>query len=192
MPVDLLDGMGVVAAAQQTVSDWVALRNQVHHALLRAQASQKHYADARHHDVNFNVGYSVLLATKNLRLQGPRKLHDHFVGPFRVLQKIGKMVYKLDVSGGRYRQALSIIHDIFHVSLLRPHRDNGLGTDVPPIVIDEYVEFEVEAILKHRQIRGEDQYLVRWKGYDQSEDMWLNRAQLEHSAQLLEELRRQL
>ena len=89
MPVDLLDGMGVVEAAQQTVSDWVALRNQVHHALLRAQASQKRYADARRHDVNFNVVDLVLLATKNLRLQGPRKLQDRFVGPFKVLQRIG-------------------------------------------------------------------------------------------------------
>ena len=49
----------------------------------------------------------------------------------------------------------------------------------------------METILKHRQIRGEDQYLVRWKGYDQLEDMWLNEAQLEHSAQLLEDYRRQ-
>ena len=89
MPVDLLDGMGVVEATQQTVSDWVALRNQVHHALLRAQALQKRYADARCRDVNYNVGNLVLLATKNLRLQGPRKLQDRFVGPFRVLQKIG-------------------------------------------------------------------------------------------------------
>ena len=89
MPVDLLDGMGIVEAAQQTVSDWVALRNQGNHALLRAQESQKHYADARHRDVNYNVGDLVLLATKNLRLQGPRKLQDRFVGPFRVLQKIG-------------------------------------------------------------------------------------------------------
>ena len=89
MPVDLLDGMGVVEAAQQTVSDWVALRNQVHHALLRAQASQKRYTDARRRDVNFNVGDLVLLATKNLRLQGPRKLQDRFVGPFKVLQRIG-------------------------------------------------------------------------------------------------------
>ena len=60
------------------------------------------------------------------------------------------------------------------MSLLRPHHDNGLETDVPPIEVDGDVEFEVEAILKHRQIRGEDQYLVRRRGYDQSEDMRLN------------------
>ena len=156
MPVDLLDGMGVVEATQQTFSDWVALHNQVHHALLCVQASQKRYTDARHRDVSFNVSDSVLLATKNPCLQGPHKLQDHFVGPFRVLQKIGKMVYKLDLSGECYCQALHNIHDIFHVSLLRPHRDNGLGTDIPPIDIDGDVEFEVEAILKHRQIRGED------------------------------------
>ena len=162
MPVDLLDGMGVVEAAQQTVSDWVALRNQVHHALLRAQASQKRYADARRRDVNYNVSDLVLLASKNLRLQGPRKLQDRFVGPFRVLQRIGKTAYKLDLSGGHHRQALRNIHDVFHVSLLRPHGDNGLGTDVPPIDVDGEMEFEVEAILRHRQIRGKDQYLVRW------------------------------
>ena len=52
MPVDLLGGMGVIEAAQQTVSDWVALRNQLHHALLRAQALQKRYADARRRDIN--------------------------------------------------------------------------------------------------------------------------------------------
>ena len=82
MPVDLLDGMGVVEAVQQTVSDWVALRNQVHHALLCAQVLQKHYADARRRDVNYNVSNLVLLATKNLCLQGPHKLQDRFVGPF--------------------------------------------------------------------------------------------------------------
>ena len=73
-----------------------------------------------------------------------------------MLQKIGKMAYKLDLSGGCSHQALRNIHDIFHVILLKPHRDNGLGTDIPPIDIDGEVEFEVEAILKHRQIRGED------------------------------------
>ena len=77
------------------------------------------------------------------------------------MQKIGKTAYQLDLSGGRYCQALRGIHDIIHVSLLRPHHYNRLGTDVPPIEVDGDVEFELEAILKHRQIRGKDQYLVR-------------------------------
>ena len=85
MPFDLLDGMGVVEATQQTVSDWVALRNQVHHALLRAQALQKRYADAQRRDVNYNIDDLVLLTMKNLRLQGLRKLQHRFEGPFRVL-----------------------------------------------------------------------------------------------------------
>ena len=67
-----------------------------------------------------------------------------------MLQRIGKTAYKLDLSRGRYRQALRNIHDIFHLSLLRPYRDNELGTDIPPIDIDGDMEFEVEAILKHR------------------------------------------
>ena len=71
-----------------------------------------------------------------------------------MLQKIGKTPYKLDLSGGSHRQALRNIHDIFHVNLLRPHRDNRLGTGILPIDVDGEVEFEVEAILKHRQIRG--------------------------------------
>ena len=70
MPVDLLDGMGVVEAMQQTVSDWVALRNQVHHALLHAHASQKHYTYARCHDVNYNVSVLVLLAIKKFTPAG--------------------------------------------------------------------------------------------------------------------------
>ena len=83
------------------------------------------------------------------------------------------------------------MHDIFHIRLLRPHYNNGLGTDVLPIEVDCAVKFEVEKIMDHRQVRGENHYLVRWKGYDQCEDMLLNKTQLEHSVQLLEELKRQ-
>ena len=74
MPVDLLGGMGVFEAMQHTVTDWVALCNQVQHALLHAQALQKHYADAQYHDFAFNIGNLVLLATKNLWLQRSCKL----------------------------------------------------------------------------------------------------------------------
>ena len=63
MPVDLLGGMGIIEAAQYTVTDCVALCNQIQHTLLHAQALQKHYTDARQSDVSFNEGEYALFAT---------------------------------------------------------------------------------------------------------------------------------
>lgn len=40
---------------------------------------------------------------------------------------------------------------------------------------DENIEYEVEAILNHREMR---QYLVRWKGYDSDGDTWENESNL--------------
>ena len=89
----------------------------------------------------------MLLSTRNLRLQGPRKLHDRFVGPFTVTERIGQTAYRLDLTGGRHRQALRGIHDVFHVGLLKPYKDNGMAANAPPIQVDEHEEYEVEKIL---------------------------------------------
>ena len=89
----------------------------------------------------------MLLSTRNLRLQGPRKLHDRFVGPFQVTECIGQTTYHLDLSGRKHRQALRGIHDIFHVSLLKPYKDNGMAANFPPVGIDEHEEYEIDKIL---------------------------------------------
>jgi len=42
----------------------------------------------------------------------------------------------------------------------------GLRQRPPPDLVHNEPEFEVEAVLKSRQIRGrEREYLVKWKGY---------------------------
>ena len=89
----------------------------------------------------------MLLSTRNLRLQGPRKLHDRFVGTFMVTERIGQTAYHLDLTGRRHRQALRGIHDVFHVSLLKPYKDNGMAANAPPVEIDEHEEYEIEKIL---------------------------------------------
>ena len=61
--------------------------------------------------------------------------------------RIGPIAYRLDLSGGKHRQALKGIHDVFHVSLLKPFKDNGMVANVPPVEIDEYEEYEIEKIL---------------------------------------------
>ena len=89
----------------------------------------------------------MLQSTRNLRLQGPRILHDRFVGPFTILERIGQTAYRLELTGGRHRQALRGIHDVFHIGLLKPYKDNGMAANAPPIEVDEHEEYEIKKIL---------------------------------------------
>ena len=80
-------------------------------------------------------------------MQGPRKLHDRFVGPFTMAKRIGQTAYHLDLTGRRHRQALRGIHDFFHVGLLKPYKNNRMAANAPPVAIDEHEEYEIEKVL---------------------------------------------
>ena len=74
-------------------------------------------------------------------------LTDRFVGPFTVTKRIGHTAYHLYLTGGRHRQALRGIHDVFHVGLLKPYKDNGMAANAPPIAVNEHEEYKIEKIL---------------------------------------------
>ena len=101
--------------------------------------------------MSFHVGDKVLLSTRNLSLKGSRHLRDRYCGPFVVTERIGETAYRVDLQG----KGLDGIHDVFHVSLLRPYLSNGLATEVPPVELDGELEYEVAAIKGHRVSRGE-------------------------------------
>ena len=71
-----------------------------------------------------------------------------------------------------------MLHNIFHVSLLREFRDNGLSSHPPGLDFEGEEEYELDGIAGHRVVRGRRQFLVSFKGYDRSEDMWLPESEL--------------
>jgi len=71
------------------------------------------------------------------------------------------------------------IHNVFHVSLLEPYREDTIPgrkqEPPPPIVIPEGdVEWEIHKILDSRiSGRGRKlQYLISWKGYGPKQNSW--------------------
>jgi hypothetical protein len=85
---------------------------------------------------------------------------------------------------------------VFHVDLLTPYIETDFHspnyTRPPPDLIDGEEEYEVESILKSRRYgRGRKvQYLVKWKGYADSDNEWVNWDDM-YADEALKEFRRQ-
>ena len=67
--------------------------------LQRAQNRQSKHADHHRRDVSFEKGDEVLLSTTNITLKHPgtRKLLPRWIGPFTILDRVGKLAYHLDL-----------------------------------------------------------------------------------------------
>ena len=104
-------------------------------------------------------------------------MKPHFVGPFRVLRTVGANAFELDLP------VTMKVHPVFNVSLLRLY--HGVYSPPGPIIVEGEAEYEVECIVRHRQKGNRCQYLVRWKGYDASEDCWLHTDKLTNAPDVL-------
>ena len=74
---------------------------QVRQRLLTAQSRQKSYADRRRSELEFQVGDFVLLKVSPwkgvIRFRKRGKLGPRYLGPFRVIARIGRVAYRLEL-----------------------------------------------------------------------------------------------
>jgi hypothetical protein len=84
------------------------------------------------------------------------------------------------------------VHPVFHNSLLKPYIEttqHGLNFARPPpdIVAGEEGHCKIKKILASHPTRNRKstQYLVKWKGYLDSENSWLPAKELTHAKELL-------
>ncbi|GJV66212.1 putative reverse transcriptase domain-containing protein [Tanacetum coccineum] len=119
-----------------------------------AQDRQKSYADRKRKPMEFEIGDRVMLKVspwKGVVRFGKRgKLNPRYVGPFKVLAKVGKVAYKLELP-----QELSRVHHTFHVSNLKKcYADEPLVMPLEGIHVDDKLQFVEEPVeIMEREIK---------------------------------------
>ncbi|GJZ37204.1 putative reverse transcriptase domain-containing protein [Tanacetum coccineum] len=127
---------------QETTEKIVLIKQRIQ----AAQDRQKSYADLKRKPMEFEVGDRVMLKVspwKGVVRFGKRgKLNPRYVGPFKVLAKVGKVAYRLELP-----QELSRVHHTFHVSNLKKcYADEPLVMPLEGIHIDDKLQFVEEPV----------------------------------------------
>ena len=138
-------------------------------------SNQKTTYDRKHQPLFMKVGeWAMLRLHKGYNIPATagvtRKLTQQYVGPFRIVEKVGRLAYRLDVPLD-WR-----IHPVFSVAQLEPAPPPAedpfarpFPSNPPPVFVegdtDKLKSFEVEKLLNKQQVkkgRGQaTEYLVR-------------------------------
>ncbi|GJZ06461.1 putative reverse transcriptase domain-containing protein, partial [Tanacetum coccineum] len=140
--------------------------------------SPKSYADVRRKPLEFEVGDKVMLKVspwKGVVRFGKRgKLSPRYIGPFKILSRVGSVAYKMELPRG-----LQGIHNTFHVSNLKKClSDEELVIPLDEVRIDEKLHFIEEPIeIMDREVKQLKQsripiVKVRWNSRRGPEYTW--------------------
>ncbi|GJS14939.1 putative reverse transcriptase domain-containing protein [Tanacetum coccineum] len=131
-----------------------------------ARDLQKCYIDLKRKPMEFQVGDRVMLKVspwKGVVRFGKRgMLNPRYVGPFKVLEKVGAVAYKLELP-----QELSRVHNTFHVSNLKKcYFNDPLVVPLEGLHVDDKLHFVEEPV----EIMDKEAF-AQPEGYVDDDDM---------------------
>ncbi|XP_070054554.1 uncharacterized protein [Nicotiana tomentosiformis] len=134
-----------------------------------AQTRQKSYVEQKVRYVAYMVRERVLLRVSPMkgvmRFKNKVKLCPRYIGPFKILERVGEVAYKLALP-----PSLLAVHPVFHVSMLRKYfGDPSHVLDFSSVQLDKDLTYEEEPLaILSRQVqklrsKSYPSVRVRWK-----------------------------
>ncbi|CAJ0943334.1 unnamed protein product [Ranitomeya imitator] len=161
-----------VSSADSRVADWAVeardIWDRTQDAIRVSKERMRSSADVHRRPApTFAPGDLVWLSARNIRLRvESTKFAPRYLGPFKVLEQVNPVVYRLALP-----PRLGIT-DIFHVSLLKPVYMSRFSESSAGTSGSSTDDYEVNAILGCKVVRGKKFYLVDWKGYGPEDRSW--------------------
>ena len=131
----------------------------------------KRYADQKRRDVDFNCGEWVLVKLRPHRQTSAKgsqhtsgKLSKRFYGPFRILERIGPVAYRLHLPEG------ACIHPVYHVSALKQFKgppDRAIMDLLDDFEGDQPLIFPIAILNSRRKDSTPNapwEVLMQWRG----------------------------
>jgi len=156
-----------LASTDYTVKTKEHIGRMLQENLSKAQERMKMYADKKRIDKKFNSGDLVYLKIQPYKQHSLantyfHKLSARYYGPYKVIERIGKVAYRLDLL------ANTMIHNVFHVSLLKKHHGDCVVLEqLPRFNEDGDLMIRPMAILDRRVKKKNNkvitEVLVQWE-----------------------------
>jgi hypothetical protein len=169
---DWIDRPSPIPQVVLQIQQFKEARERAQQSMIKAQRPWVKHKDTP----KFQLGDLVWLEGRNLRtVQPTAKLVPKRHGLFKVIQVMSAVNYRLKLP------MQWSIHPVFHIDLLTPYHEMSMHSAnyqrPPPDLVDGEEEYEVETVLASRCFgHGKKlQYLVKWKGYLDSDNQWINK-----------------
>ena len=175
----------------------IKTRTEIKNAIAFAQMTQKRYYDRKHQSMFFQLeDYALLRLHHEYEVfSAKRKLDQQNVELFKIIKKIERLIYQLDISQHWRVHSIFIIVQLKSASNLTMNSFHRSRSDESSFVFVEddtniFKSFELKKMLNKRVIRKERyliiEYLVKWSEYESEHDMWLNIKNLDNVKELIQ------
>ena len=103
------------------------------------------------------------------------KLSPRYIGPFEILERVGKVAYRFALS-----PRMSGVHNVFHISMLKEYHQGAMPhvIDFHEIEVNDRVSYTERPIhilgRETKKLRNKEIPLVKvqWKHHDEREASW--------------------